>query len=179
MSLGFIYLVHSSLNALLQLLMKWNDPATSQKEELLFAITEMRKCAREGITTKNAPLECIVKIAHVYGTDGTIETALSEKQRRSAVNLILEACIEAKQSGLIKKHTFTTEVVRSLRALGANKECIQVVVGSVISAGRKCRHRIAMEEAMYAALEERDHEALRLITDVFEKSGYDSQQLRI
>jgi hypothetical protein len=159
--------------------MRWDDPATSQKEELLFAINEMRKCAREGITTKNAPLECIVRIAQVYGTDGTIETTLSEKQRRSAVTLILEACVEANLSGLIKKHTFTTEVVRSLRALKANKECIQVVVRNVIATGRKCRHRIAMEEAMYAALEERDHESLQLITEVFEKSGYNSQRLRI
>merc|ERR1712176_185748 len=113
------------------------------------------------------------------GTGGTIENKLSEKQRRSAVSVILEACVEANLSGLIKKHTFTREVVRSLRALKANKECIQIVVRNVISTGRKCRHRIAMEEAMYAALEERDHESLQLITDVFEKSGYDSQQLRI
>jgi len=41
-----------------RLLMRWNDPKTSQKEELLFAINEMRQCAREGIATKNAPLEC-------------------------------------------------------------------------------------------------------------------------
>jgi len=162
-----------------RLLMRWDDPATSQKEELLFAINEMRGCAREGITTKNAPLECIVRIAQVYGTEGTIETLLSEKQRRGSITLILEACVEANLSGLIKKHTFTTEVVRSLRALKANKECIHVVVRSVISTGRRCRHRVAMEEAMYAALEERDHESLQLITDVYERSGYNSQQLRI
>jgi len=162
-----------------RLLMRWNDPKTSQKEELLFAINEMRQCAREGIATKNAPLECIVRIAQVYGTEGMIEDALSEKQRRSAVNLILEACVEANRSGLIKKHTFTTEVVRSLRALKANKECIQLVVRNVISTGRKCRHRIAMEEAMYAALEERDFESLKLITEVFERSGYDSRRLSI
>merc|ERR1719203_822696 len=99
----------------------------------------MRQCSREGIATKNAPLECIVRIAQVYGTAGMIENELSSKQRRSAVNLILEACVEANRSGLIKKHTFTTEVVRSLRALKANKECIQVVVRNVITTGRKCR----------------------------------------
>lgn len=159
--------------------MNWNDPATSQKDELLFAIREMRQCAGEGTAVKNAPLECIVRIAKVYDTDGKIESALSEKQKRSAVKLILEAWVEATKSGLIKKHSFTAEVVRSLRALKANRECIQVVLANLITAGQKCRHRIAMEEAMYAALEERDHQSLQLLTEVFERSGYDSRRLSI
>ncbi|KAL7541760.1 hypothetical protein ACHAXR_011195 [Thalassiosira sp. AJA248-18] len=161
-----------------RLLMKWNDPASSQKEELLFAINEMRQCAKEGIAAKNAPLECIARIAVVYGTGGKVDSALSENQRRSAVSLILEACVEANRSGLMRKYNFTAEVVRSLRSLKANKECIQVV-RSLIAPGKKCRHRVAMEEGMYAALEIRDHDSLHLITDVFEKSGYDSKRLTI
>jgi hypothetical protein len=156
--------------------MRWNTPATSQKEELLFAINEMRQCAKEGISAKNGPLECIVRIAHVYDSDGTIESNLPEKQRRSAVNLILEACVQADKSGLMTKQTFTTQVVRSLRALKANKECIEVVL-TLISKGGKCKHRVAMEQAIYAALEERDSESLKLITDVFERSGYDPNRL--
>jgi len=160
-----------------RLLMRWDDPATSQKEELLFAVNEMRQCASEGIVAKNAPLLCIVRIAQLYSTEGRInEDSFSEKQRRSAVNLILEACSEANRSGLIKSHYFTAEVVRSLRALNANKECIQMV-RTLTSKGDKCPHRIAMEAAMYAALEERDLESFELITEVYEKSGYDSRRL--
>ncbi|KAL7551131.1 hypothetical protein ACHAWF_014330 [Thalassiosira exigua] len=161
-----------------RLLMRWNDPATSQKEELLFAINEMRTCAREGIAAKNAPLECIARIAQVYGTEGRVESVLTRSQRRSAVNLILEACVEANKSGLMKKYMFTAEVARNLRALGANKECIQVV-HSIISPGKKCKHKVAMEEAMYAALEERDNDSLQVITEVYELSGYDSKRLSI
>jgi len=162
-----------------RLLMRWDDPATSQKDELLFAVKEMHRCSREGIVAKNAPLSCIVNIAQLYGTDGQIgEGALSEKQRLAAVNLIFEACAEAKRSGFIKNHAFTADVVRSLRALKANKECIRFVQ-TLTSNGDKCRHREAMEGAMYAALEIRDHQSLKVIMDVFEKSGYDSRRLSL
>lgn len=43
----------------------------------------------------------------------------------------------------------------------------------------KSKHRIAMQEAIYAALEEDDHESLRLFVDTFERSGYDSSRLSI
>lgn len=159
--------------------MRWDDTSTCQKEELRFAVNEMRQCAQDGVVAKNDPLLCIVKIAQLYETDGQInQGAFSEKLRRPAVNLILEACAAANKSGLFKSHAFTAEVVHSLRALKANKECIRLVL-TLISQVDKCRHRIAMEEAMYAALEERDHESLQLITEVFERSGYDSRRLSI
>merc|ERR1712029_774715 len=137
----------------------------------------MRQCAREGITAKNPPLVCIAKIARVYGTDGKVESTLSVKQRRSAVSLILEACVEANRSGLMKSYNFTAEVFHSLRALKANEECIKLIL-TIISAGKKCRHRVAMEEAMYAALEERDHESLKLISEVYEASGFAPKRKR-
>jgi len=159
--------------------MRWNDPVTSNKEELLFAVNEMRQCASEGVVVKNAPLMCIVSIAELYGTDGRIKSSdMSERQRRSSVNLILEACEEARRSGFIKNHAFTAKASRSLRALNANKECVQIV-RSLISEGGKCRHRIAMEEGIYSASALRDHISMQLITDVFEKSGYDSSRLSI
>ena len=138
----------------------------------------MRQCATEGIAAKNATLECIARIAQVYGTEGRVDSVLSDKQRRVAVNLILEACVEANRSGLMKKQSFTATVAQSLRALNANKECIQVVL-SVISNSHKSRHRVAMEEGMYAALEDRDSESLKMITDIFENSGFDSKRLSI
>lgn len=162
-----------------RLLMRWDDPETSQKEELLFAVREMRECAHEGVLAKNAPLYCIVRIAHLHDTEGRIkEVSLSDKQRRSAVNLLREACTEANRSGLMDSHFFTAEVVRGLRALKANKECIQMV-RSLTSQGDKCKHKIAMETAMYAAYEEHDLESLDLITEVYEASGYDSSRLSI
>jgi hypothetical protein len=160
--------------------MRWNDPATSKKEELLFAVNEMRQAAREGIIVENPNLMCIVSTAEVYRTDCRTKNgdSMSESQRRSSVNLILEACLEARRSGLIENHAFTAKAARGLRALNANKECVQIV-NALISGGGKSRHRIAMEEAIYAASEERDHVSLRMITDVFEKSGYDSSRLSI
>lgn len=163
-----------------RLLMRWDDPATSSKEELLFAVNEMRQCATEGIVVKNGPLMCIVSIADLYCSDDSRrnKSDMSERQRRSSVNLILEACAEARQSGFIKNHAFTAKAVRSLRALKANKECVQIV-SALISDGSNCRHRIAMEEAIYAASEENDHVSFQLITDAFEKSGHNSSRLSI
>ena len=160
--------------------MKWNDPETSQKEELLFAVKEMRKCSSAGIISKKAPLMSIVQISRLYSTDGRIEGGtISEKQKQSAVNLILEACKEAINSGFIRNHAFTAEVVRSLRALKANKECIQVVRKLTSDGEKKCRHRVAMEEGIYAAIEEQDHKSAQLIMDVFERSGFDSKRLSL
>ena len=161
--------------------MHWDDPATSQKQELHFAIDEMRRCISQGLLTKNAPILCIVKQGELYAADdnNVDDIAISERQRRSAVNLILEACAEANRSGLFKKHTFTAEVVRSLRALRGNKECIKIVLALISSNGGRCKHRIAMEEAIYAASEERDYDALEKILAAFENSGYDSRRLSL
>ena len=178
----FISNLSSSLNT--KLLMNWNDPAESQKEELLFAVNDMRRCASEGIVSKNDPLMCIVKIAQLYETGGkrgeSNALSLSEKQRQSSVNLILKACQQAKQSGFLKSYHFTTEAAKSLRALKANKTCIKLVRTLLPPDGdefKKCKHKIAMEEAIYAAIEERDDESLQLITDVYDKSGHDSSKL--
>lgn len=162
-----------------RLLMRWNNPDTSQKEELQFAINEMRQCAKKGLVTKNDPLLCIVKIADIYGTAGRrVHGTLSTSQRRSAVNLILEACVEADRSGLMKRPAFTAEVVKSLRAMKANSECIQIV-RALVSNKERSRHRNAMEEGIYASSEERDQESLQLFTRVFEQSGYDSRSLQL
>ncbi|KAL7459227.1 hypothetical protein ACHAWC_010906 [Mediolabrus comicus] len=166
-----------------RLLMNWNDPSTSQKEELLFAINEMRSCASQGILTKNAPLLCIAQQGDLYSFDRHDDASsgkdkLSERQRRSVVNLILEACVEASRSNLLQKHSFTAHVVQSLRKMKANKECIKIVRGLVSNVGR-CKHQVAMEEAIYAAKDERDYESLDLIVNKFEESGYDSSRLLI
>jgi len=161
--------------------MRWNTPATSAKEELLFAANEMRQCTNEGLVAKNAPLMCIViNIPKLYGADHSLTTT----QRQSSVNLILEACHHAKQSGFIKSYHFTSGAASSLRAFGANKECIQLVRTLLPSSSdesnttkQKCNHRIAMEEGIYAAFDEKDEESLQLITDVYEKSGFDSSRL--
>ncbi len=160
-----------------QLLMRWDDPSTSQKEELLFAVNEMRRCSSEGTLAKHAPLMCIVKIADLYETDGRVdEGGMSEKLKRSAINLILEACEEARRSGLMNSHTFTAEAARSLRDLKANKECV-AMVRSLLSESGKSRHRIAMEEAIRAASDERDHESLELFTNAYARLGYDPRKI--
>jgi len=159
--------------------MRWNNQDTNQKEELKFAINEMRQCAANGIVPKNDTLLCIVKIAQLYGTEGRrTKTALTPSQRRSAVNLILEACVEADKSGLMRKPTFSAEVVRSLRAMKANKECIQLV-RALVSNSERNRHKYAMEQAIYAASEERDQDSLHLFTQVYERSGFDSTRLNL
>ncbi len=159
--------------------MRWNDPATSKDEELQLAVNEMRQCASKGIVVKNSPLMCIASLAELYGTDGQINTVtMAESQRQSSTSLLLEACGEARRSGFIKNHAFTAKVARSLRSLNANKECIQIV-SSLVSGSGKCRHKIAMEEAILAASEERDYGSFRLITDAFEKSGFDPSRFSI
>ena len=177
--------------------MKWNDPATSQKEELIFAINEMRKCRQhvralqiyfllsdhndshhhimvtpKGVLTKNAPLFCIVKQAELYKFEvGYKGGRLSERQRRAAINIIFEACAEAQLSGLMERSAFTAEVAKSLVELGGEKQCIQFVK-TLILEGAKCRHRIAMECAIKTASESRDTESLELLVDVYKKSGF-------
>lgn len=156
--------------------MKWNDSATSQKEELLFAVNEMRQCASKGIDPKSAPLSCIARIAHVYDTAEQIGGDLSHQQQRSSVGILLEACVEANRSGLMKNYKFTADVTRSLRFLKADKECIQLV-RSLISKGNKCKHKKALEEGMSAAMKVGDKESLELITDVYSRSGFHSRQI--
>lgn len=159
--------------------MRWDNPATSQKEELVFAVREIRRCSKEGTVAKHAPLMCIVKLAQLYDTDERVnEGSMSEKQKRSAINLILEACEEARRSGLMRSHVFTSEAARSLRALKANKECVKLVCSLIPESG-KIKHKNAMEEAIHAASEERDHDSLQLLTDVFERSGYDSRNISL
>ncbi|KAL7498774.1 hypothetical protein ACHAWT_008784 [Skeletonema menzelii] len=164
-----------------RLLMNWNDPSTSKKSELVFAIKEMRSCSKQGTLTKNAPLMFIAQQGDLYSTDkknASGKKSLSDRERRSVVNLILEACVEADRSNLLQKHTFTAHVARSLRKMNANKECIKIVRGLVAPFG-KCHHQVAMEEAIYAATEERDYDSLELLMNKFEESGYDSSRLHI
>lgn len=143
--------------------MRWDDPATSKNEELQFAVNEMRQSATKGIAVNNALLMCIVEF---YCTDdnrkNTRET--SEYQRRSSVNLILEACAEARRSGFIHNSAYTATAVLGLRTLQANKECIRFVITLISDCG-KGRHRAAMEEAICAATEENDHVSFQMITD--------------
>jgi hypothetical protein len=161
--------------------MNWNDPSTSKKSELLFAINEMRRCSNQGVLTKTAPLMCIAQQGDLYSFDrqnASGNKKLSERQRRSVVNLILEACVEANRSNLLQKHSFTAQVVKSLRNMKANKEVIKIVRGLVGRVGR-CHHQVAMEEAIYAATEERDYDSLEVIMNKFDESGYDSSRLQI
>ncbi|KAK1737218.1 hypothetical protein QTG54_012085, partial [Skeletonema marinoi] len=152
-----------------------------RKSELIFAINEMRSCSNQGALTKNAPLMFIAQQGDHYSTDkqyASGKDSLSERDRRSVVNLILEACVEANRSNLLQKYSFTAHVARSLRKLNANKECIKIVRGLVSRVGR-CHHQVAMEEAIYAATEERDYVSLEMIMKKFEESGYDSTRLHI
>jgi hypothetical protein len=152
--------------------MKWNTPATSQKEELLFAINEMRQCRQHGVLAKNAPLFCIVKQGELYeSNEGYKGTYLDEKQRRAAINIIFEACAEAQLSGLIKRPAFTAEVVRSLLALNGHSQCIQFVKTLIVD-GEKCKHRVAMEYAIKAAYSNDDRESLELLMGAFQYSGF-------
>lgn len=159
------------------MLMKWNTPATSQKEELLFAINEMRRCRHHGVLTKNAPLFCIAKQGELYESNsGYKGSRLNEKQRRAAINIIFEACAEAKLSGLIKRPAFTAEVVRSLIALNGDMRCIQFVK-TLITNGERCRHRVAMEYAIKAASKYQDDEALELLVSTYVTSGFNPQSI--
>ena len=160
--------------ALPKLLMKWNDPATSQKEELVFAINEMRECARQGTSVKNAVVECIVRIAKVYGTDGRAEGEQTRTQRRASVSFILEAWGFAKKSSLGSKPWFTAEVAKNLRALRANNECLEIAL-SLIPPSGKSRHQGALEEGLHAAVESRDQDSFELISDCLERSGFNSR----
>jgi len=155
-----------------RLLMKWNDPKTSQKEELLLAVSEMRKCVKKGILTKNAPLHCIVKQGQLFSAVG--EFPISERQAMAAINLILEACVEADRSGLFNDYTFTAEVAKSLRGLRGNKQCISIAKALI---SRKLKHKVAVEEGIHAASEERDDDAFQLFVNFYEKSGYNSSDL--
>lgn len=125
---------------------------------------------------------CIAQQGDLYSFDGQQYASgnknLLERQRRSVVNLILEACAEANRSNLLQKYSFTAQVVRSLRKMNANKECIKIVRGLVSRVGR-CHHQVAMEEAIYAATEERDYDSLEVIMNKFEESGYDPNRLQI
>lgn len=164
-----------------QLLMNWNDPSKSKKNELIFAINEMRSCSKQGALTKNAPLMFIAQQGDLYSADKHHASGMnsqSDRERRSVVNLILEACVEANRSNLLQKHSFTAQVARSLRKMNANKECIKIVRGLVTRVGR-CHHQVAMEEAIYAATEERDYDSLEVIMNKYEESGYDSNRLHL
>ena len=155
--------------------MNWNDPSKSKTSELLFAVNEMRTSSNQGLLTKNAPLMFISQQGSVYSQENY---RVSEKERRSIVNLILEACVEASRSNLLQKHSFTAQVARSLRRMKANRECIKIVRALASKVGR-CHHQVALEEAIYAATEERDYESLEVFMNKFEESGYDPHQLQI
>ncbi len=152
--------------------MKWNDPETSQKEELFLAVSEMQECVKKGILTKNAPLYCIVKQGQLFAATGHFRSA--EKKAMAAINLILEACVEANRSGLLNDYKFTAEVVKSLRVLRGNKQCISIAKALI---SRELKHKVALEEAIHAASEERDDDAFQQFVNFYEKSGYNVSDL--
>ena len=160
-----IYLILSFFS---QLLMRWDDPATSENEELQFAVNEMRQSATKGIVLNNALLMCIVEF---YCTDDNRRNKreASEYQRRSSVNFILEACAEARRSGFINNCSFSAKAAIALRTLKANKECIRFVITLISMDSGKCKHKAAMEGAICAATEENDHISLQLMTDALKE----------
>lgn len=154
-----------------RLLMWWNDPNTASEDEFLLAIERLESAKRSGVVPKNDDLRCIVRYAsfymrtkddsssegnHMLDSNDDDEFAVSRSQ---VVELVLEAVFEANRTTLGMQRSFIDSAASGLRALQANRECIQFVK-EALSRGARVNKR-ALVEARYASEDVGDDDAMQ------------------
>ena len=131
-----------------RLLMWWNDPNTASEEELLLAVERLEAAKNDGIIPKNDDLRCIVRYAS-FKINREGEDTFGSLQSSQLIELVLEAILEAQRTSLWTQPSFITSSAVSLRALSANKECVELV-RDALSQGIRVSRR-ALKEALGAA----------------------------
>jgi len=147
-----------------RLLMWWNDPNTASEEELLLAVEQLEAAKNDGIIPRNDDLRCIVRYAGSKMHRG--EDAFGSLQRPQMIELVLEAILEAQRTSLWTQPSFITSSVTSLRALSANKECVQLV-RDALSRGIRVSKR-ALKEALGSAQDIDDSDAVEELSAAVE-----------
>mmetsp|Transcript_28096 Transcript_28096/g.81215 ORF Transcript_28096/g.81215 Transcript_28096/m.81215 type:complete len:1157 (+) Transcript_28096:109-3579(+) len=131
-----------------RLLMWWNNPNTASEEELLLAVEQLEAAKNDGIIPRNDDLRCIVRYAGSK-MNRSGEDAFGSLQSSQLIELVLEAILEAQRTSLWTQPSFITSSATSLRALSANKECVQLV-RDALSCGIRVSKR-SLKEALSAA----------------------------
>ena len=131
-----------------RLLMWWNDPNTASEEELLLAVEQLEAAKNDEIIPKNDDLRCIVRYAS-FKINREGENSFGSLQSSQLIELVSEAILEAQRTSLWTQPSFITSSAISLRALSANKECVQLV-RDALSQGIRVSKR-ALKEALGAA----------------------------
>lgn len=148
-----------------RLLMWWNDPATTQEQELRVAIQHLEESRRTRDTINPDVLTCIIKLAghqhkKKHGVESTSEEAVASKN--DAAELIVNAVLSSFEvNGQIDHPSMVSDGVAALRSLGTNRFCIDLVM-VLIEQGFQLDKRI-LQIAQKAASLEKDEPALQLI----------------
>ena len=148
-----------------RLLMWWNDPNTASEEELLRAVEQLEAAKNDGTIPKNDDLRCIVRYAS-FKINREGEDTFGSLQSSQLIELVLEAILEAQRTSLWTQPSFITSSAASLRALSANKECVQLV-RDALSQGIRVSKR-ALKEALGAAQDIGDSVAVEELSAALE-----------
>ena len=149
-----------------RLLMWWNNPDTASEDEFLFAIEHLEAAKLDGVVPKNDALRCIVRYASFHMRTSSEGTQMDSDvddgvvvSRSDVIELVLEAIFEANRTTLGIQPSFIDSAASGLRALKANRECIQFV-REALSRGA-CVNKRALVEALYASEDTGDDDAMQ------------------
>ena len=145
--------------------MWWNDPNTASEEELLLAVEQLEAAKNDGIIPKNDDLRCIVRYAS-FKINREGEDTFGSLQSSQLIELVLEAILEAQRTSLWTQPSFITSSAASLRALSANKECVQLVRDALFQGIRV--NKRALKEALGAAQDIGDSVAVEELSAALE-----------
>lgn len=122
-----------------RLLLWVKDPSETQQKELELALSELQDSQINGSVVNQDALRCIVRVAgHGQRSSqsksipapeaiGANEREKQKNERSEAINLIKRAYSEASTTPLGIEPSFIEEVASGLRAMKANRDCVEIV----------------------------------------------------
>ena len=120
-----------------RLLMWWNDPTTTQEEELKIAIQHFEESNRTNSDIDPDIIRCIIKLAgreheKVYGKSSNTGTEAPINSQNEAVNLIVSAVYKSFEVHERLSHSsILSDGVKALKSLGADKHCVDLVLAGI------------------------------------------------
>ena len=138
-----------------RLLMWWNNPKTTQQQELQLAIKQFQDLEKRGFQVDEDILTCIVKLTK----NEQHLRAVNEDDKGEYVKILLKVTLEARQCSLGTRPSFISDTASALIALNASKECTELLRLSVAEGIRVDRESLI--DGIKAASAVEDEEAIK------------------
>jgi hypothetical protein len=136
-----------------RLLLWWDDPATCHLDELQLALEDFDKRMASGLKAKHDVIRLIVFNAKSFQEgaipEGTGEVARVPRTESAWLALLGRVLEETRDSSLQYDAHFVSDVIKALRRLRNNRECVSYVNEALLRG--VLLHKTAMVEALAAA----------------------------